>query len=129
MPMNHPEESIQYSESGESLKSRKIIILINCAYKLGVSNGNTLNSWYSDGYLLLMHGTWQTNLMVFNSHYFTIMWRKAVGQKPVACLFHAISATQDLWIINYCYNLRTISYIYRNIPHHSSVPSHNTTTV
>jgi len=50
-------------------------------------------------YLLLIHSMWQTDLTVFNFRYFCNYVGKSSGtKKEVACLFHAISATMDLWI-------------------------------
>ena len=52
------------------------------------------------GYLLLIDSMWQANLMVFTFHYFCKYVGKCSGTKKVACLFHAISATLDLWNMN-----------------------------
>ena len=62
--------------------------------------GTHLTAGTLGGYLLLIHSVWQTNLMVFNFHYFCNHVGESSGTKKVACLFHAISATMDLWITN-----------------------------
>jgi len=64
--------------------------------------GTHLTAGSLTGYLLLIHSMWQTNLMVFNFRYFCNHGGKSSGtrKKWLACLFHAISATLDLWIMN-----------------------------